>query len=364
MERILGLFAHPDDEIFCAGGLLAAKAAEGAEIMVVSFTRGQAGRIGHVDLATRRTIGALREAELVAACGVLGITDTRCLDFADGSLADVDRDELVAAAVALIDDFRPDTVISFDDTGAYGHPDHIAVCEVAEAACAVSAADNGTVTRLLQATFPRRDQLLLNLLVDWLGGLPERFHGTDTFVNALLMFADSSSMLGFASDHMRVEWFPAGSFIIEQGEPADSLYLLLSGSVEVFREHGDGELAPVGTVGVGEFIGETGLAHGAERNAHCVASSDCACFVLTASEDASWKPRGAPSDALVATTGDGDDGCERSVDELVVDVGDLVDRKVKALGCHRSQYTIEPGLFPQSMLVDLLGSESFREVVM
>ncbi len=43
--RILGLFAHPDDEVFVAGGTLAKYAAEGAEIMVISSTRGQAGQI-------------------------------------------------------------------------------------------------------------------------------------------------------------------------------------------------------------------------------------------------------------------------------------------------------------------------------
>lgn len=362
MRRVLGLFAHPDDEIFCAGGTIAHHAAHGAEARVVSFTRGEAGRIGHVELATRSTIGAVREAELAAACRELGAQDSRCLDFADGTLADLDRSVLVAAACDQIAEYEPDTVISFDNTGAYGHPDHIAMSEITLAACErLGETDpERAPERLLHAMFPRRERLLIDLLVDWLHDLPDRFRGSDTFVNALLMFADSSSMLGFAADHLRVEWFPRGSFIVEQGEPADSLYLLLSGSVEVRREEAGGSLEPVASIGVGEFIGETGLATGQPRNAHCIATDDCACFVLTASPDTSWKPRGGVLDDRATRT-------QRIIEpdrtpDLVVDVRELVDRKVAALGRHRSQYTIEPGLFPDDMLTTLLGTETFLEV--
>ena len=55
--RILGVFAHPDDEVICAGGTLTRVAAQGAEIMVLSSTRGQAGQIRAPGAATRRTPG-------------------------------------------------------------------------------------------------------------------------------------------------------------------------------------------------------------------------------------------------------------------------------------------------------------------
>ena len=142
MERILGLFAHPDDEIFCAGGTIAARVRSGAEARIVSLTRGEAGRISHVDLATRATLGQIRATELAAAGAVLG-AETRCLDFPDGGLAAFDRRQLVDAAVDQILEFRPDTVISFDETGAYGHPDHITTCHVAETACATVAGRTG-----------------------------------------------------------------------------------------------------------------------------------------------------------------------------------------------------------------------------
>ena len=78
--RLLGVFAHPDDETFCAGGTFARYAGQGAEIMVVSATRGQAGQIRDAAAGNRRTIAAVREAELRLACERLGITKVRCLD--------------------------------------------------------------------------------------------------------------------------------------------------------------------------------------------------------------------------------------------------------------------------------------------
>ncbi len=62
--RLLGVFAHPDDESFCVGGTLAKYTAAGAEAMIVSATRGQAGQIRDARIATRKTLGAVREQEL------------------------------------------------------------------------------------------------------------------------------------------------------------------------------------------------------------------------------------------------------------------------------------------------------------
>ena len=65
-RRLLGVFAHPDDETFCAGGTFAGYAARGAEVMVISATRGQAGQIRDAAVGTRRTIGAVRRAGTTA----------------------------------------------------------------------------------------------------------------------------------------------------------------------------------------------------------------------------------------------------------------------------------------------------------
>src|SRR2546421_13112292 len=93
--RILGVFAHPDDESFCAGGTFARYTQAGAEVMVVSATRGQAGQIRSAQVATRRTLGQVREQELRLACKLLGVQHVVCLDHGDGMLKEVDQEVLI-----------------------------------------------------------------------------------------------------------------------------------------------------------------------------------------------------------------------------------------------------------------------------
>jgi LmbE family N-acetylglucosaminyl deacetylase len=125
--RILGVFAHPDDESFCAGGTFARYTNAGAEAMVVSATRGQAGQIRSAKVATRRTLGQMREQELRLACQRLGVQHVVCLDHGDGMLKEVDQEVLIGQVVEIIRSFCPDIVITFGPDGGYGHPDHIAI---------------------------------------------------------------------------------------------------------------------------------------------------------------------------------------------------------------------------------------------
>ena len=100
--RVLGVFAHTDDECLCAGGTLAGYAAAGAETMVVSATRGEAGQIRDAHLATRRTLGQVREGELALACRRLGGRQALCLDYGDGKLQDVDQEILTRHVARII----------------------------------------------------------------------------------------------------------------------------------------------------------------------------------------------------------------------------------------------------------------------
>src|SRR5206468_7053781 len=104
--RLLGVFAHPDDEVFCAGGTLAKYVAHGSEAMVVSATRGQSGQIRDAGAATRRTLGEVRERELRQACSILGVQHSLCLDYSDGELAGVDRGALSEDVFRIVNDFR------------------------------------------------------------------------------------------------------------------------------------------------------------------------------------------------------------------------------------------------------------------
>jgi len=112
--------------------------------------------------------------------------------------------------------------------------------------------------------------MMLRVLVRWLQSLDTRFRGSDDFIHAFMLFADEWTMLGYARDHLDVRWYPK-SFIIEQGEPATSLYLILSGSVDSFVEDAVGHSRYIETHGPGVFVGEAGLANGELRNAYVVA---------------------------------------------------------------------------------------------
>src|SRR5215472_18137342 len=128
-QRLLGVFAHPDDEVFCAGGTMARAAQAGAEVMIVSATRGERGQIRDPAAATRATLGAVRAGELRAAAAELGVQHVQVLAYPDGTLPD-HRSSLCAAITDIVRQFNPDAVITFGADGGYGHPDHVAISEL------------------------------------------------------------------------------------------------------------------------------------------------------------------------------------------------------------------------------------------
>ncbi|MFL5591780.1 MAG: PIG-L family deacetylase [Ktedonobacteraceae bacterium] len=302
--RILGVFAHPDDESFCAGGTFARYTNAGAEAMVVSATRGQAGQIRSAKVATRRTLGQVREQELRLACQRLGVQHVVCLDHGDGMLKEVDQEVLIGQVVEIIRSFRPDIVITFGPDGGYGHPDHIAIGTATTAAC-MRSGDNTQFpeqiaaglaphrpVRLYHSHFPAKRQLLLERLVQWLVTTEKRFHGTLDFVHALLLLSEESTLLRYSSDYCDVSWYPSGFFIIEQGEPACNLYLILSGTVEVMRDDPNGTQHVVAQMGPGSFFGEEGLAYRKPRNAHVIAVDNVTCLVFSPNTPTAFLGRG------------------------------------------------------------------------
>lgn len=133
-DRLLGVFAHPDDESVLAGGILASAAAAGAEVAVLCATRGEHGPV--VDgAATPETLARVREAELRAACAELGVTAVECLALPDGSLEDAEE-QLVAEVARRVEELRPDAVVTFGPEGLYWHPDHVAIHEAVAVALA------------------------------------------------------------------------------------------------------------------------------------------------------------------------------------------------------------------------------------
>jgi LmbE family N-acetylglucosaminyl deacetylase len=133
--------AHPDDESLGMGGTLAKYAAEGVETYLVTATRGERGWFGdEKDYPGLEALGRIREAELLAAANALGIREVKFLDYVDGDLDQANPAEAAAKIVSHLRRVRPHVVITFAPEGAYGHPDHIAICQFTTAAI-VAAAD-------------------------------------------------------------------------------------------------------------------------------------------------------------------------------------------------------------------------------
>jgi LmbE family N-acetylglucosaminyl deacetylase len=356
--RVLGIFAHPDDESVCSGGTFAKYASAGAEVRVVSLTKGGAGQIRDADAATRATLTAVRANELDAAGTELGLTETRCLDYADGELSRLDGRTLVQLASRLLGEIRPDVVVTFGPDGFSGHPDHIAVGAAVTEAC--YDIRSTTPIRLFHCRPPRSRMLLHDRLATWVVDLATRFKGTEEFVRALWVFSREATGLGFAGDRVDVEWFPADSYLIEQGESATKMYFVLSGHVEIRREGEDGHVRVVDRSGPGEFLGEQGIATGKPRNAHVVAVDDVTSLTFSASDGS--VDDGAQAQTVVTRSLPSGDQIDASV-STCIDVSDFVGHKIRATAAHRTQYPIDPSMFPERILREMFGAEYFTRVL-
>ncbi len=145
-QRLLLAVAHPDDEAFGGGSMIARYASEGAEVTVVCATRGEAGEIAPGSDATRETLGEVREQELRASVRTLGVASLELLGYRDSGMAGSDdnkrpdafmntpEEEVAARLAGLMRSYRPQVVVTFDERGGYGHPDHILISKATVAA--------------------------------------------------------------------------------------------------------------------------------------------------------------------------------------------------------------------------------------
>jgi LmbE family N-acetylglucosaminyl deacetylase len=138
--RLMCILAHPDDESLGTGGILARYAAEGVATFLVTATRGERGWLGNATADPgSHALGRMREAELRAAAQVLGLREVVVLNYQDGELDRANPAEAIGQLVAHVRRVRPDVVVTFDPSGLYGHPDHIAISQFAMAAIVASA---------------------------------------------------------------------------------------------------------------------------------------------------------------------------------------------------------------------------------
>ena len=154
--RLLLVHAHPDDETINNGATMAMYAALGADVTLITCTRGEEGEVlveehSHKVAALDDLLGEHRVIELADAMAALGVSDHRFLgaphkQYRDSGMMDTepnsrgdsfwraDFDEAAGHLVDVIDEVKPHVLITYDEFGGYGHPDHIQAHRVAMAA--------------------------------------------------------------------------------------------------------------------------------------------------------------------------------------------------------------------------------------
>jgi len=148
------VWAHPDDETYLSGGTAARLVDLGHRVVAVTATRGEAGGPDTTP-AGRAATAQVRSAELDEALGVLGVTEHHWLGYDDGCCAEADPERAVRRLARLVDEVRPDTVLTFGPDGFTGHPDHRAVSRWVDLALARSSAE----PRLLHAVTTEQDRV-------------------------------------------------------------------------------------------------------------------------------------------------------------------------------------------------------------
>jgi N-acetyl-1-D-myo-inositol-2-amino-2-deoxy-alpha-D-glucopyranoside deacetylase len=151
--RMLLVHAHPDDETINNGATMALYAALGAQVTLITCTRGEEGEVltpelTHLASYETDSLGEHREIELANAMKALGVTDFRFLAEGEGKYRDsgmmgtepnnradvfwqADLEEASDYLVKVINEVKPHILITYDEIGGYGHPDHIQAHRVA-----------------------------------------------------------------------------------------------------------------------------------------------------------------------------------------------------------------------------------------
>lgn len=122
----MGIWAHPDDETFGMGGILATAVANGQRIVCLTATRGEGG-VQDESRWPADQLADIRVGELKKAMEILGVKNQYFLGYKDGSCMQADTEKAVQKIAGYIDSYRPDSILTFGPDGMTGHPDHQAV---------------------------------------------------------------------------------------------------------------------------------------------------------------------------------------------------------------------------------------------
>lgn len=175
-RRLMLVHAHPDDEVTGTGATMARYVTEGAHVTLVTCTLGEEGEIHVPELAQLEArqadqLGGWRIGELRRACAALGVTDQRFLGgagrYRDSGMMGLetnnhprafwqaDLDEAAAHCLEILREVRPQVLITYDDNGFYGHPDHIQAHRVAMRAAELAEAEGFGPEKIYWTAMPR-----------------------------------------------------------------------------------------------------------------------------------------------------------------------------------------------------------------
>ena len=161
VATVVFVHAHPDDEAIFTAGTMCLLSSAGHRVVLVVATGGELG-IPHQDAAGPGHLAVVRRDETAAAAALLGVDRTEFLGYHDsgmagdaandapGSLWSTDAAEVADRLAVILDEERAAALVTYDETGIYGHPDHLQV----HRACALAAAQANTQT-VYQATVDR-----------------------------------------------------------------------------------------------------------------------------------------------------------------------------------------------------------------
>jgi len=140
---LMAVHAHPDDEAIGTGGVLALAAAHGVKTVLVTCTGGEVGEIAPETGVVIEALRDVRERELRDACAILNVTELELLGYRDSGMVGTadnehpdafikaDLTHATARVVELVRKHRPQVIVTYDENGFYGHPDHINANRVA-----------------------------------------------------------------------------------------------------------------------------------------------------------------------------------------------------------------------------------------
>jgi LmbE family N-acetylglucosaminyl deacetylase len=168
MATLLLVHAHPDDECIATGGVMLRAHHEGKRVVLLTATRGEEGDIHNMDAAAvRPRLAAVRTAELMRSCEILGVDRQEFLGYRDSGMAGAPSNDdprafhatplhdAAGRVAAVLREERPDVVVTYTPDGTYWHPDHVKAHQTTVAALDLVVAEGWTPAKLYLHAVPR-----------------------------------------------------------------------------------------------------------------------------------------------------------------------------------------------------------------